>query len=135
MRLTLKPLAGPRWKIRVLQLLPMASQLLGLTLDPWKVPAGPGAHRTNVANGIWPGLLCLAPVQQWGYKKPRHHLIAVSSKKETFSLQIPAEDTFLLAVWPGREQEERKREAGEFSPSWGYRAAWVVTTGLGLALW
>lgn len=77
-----------------------------------------GAHRTNVANEIWPGLLCLAPVQQWGYKKPRHHLIAVSSKKETFSLYIPAEDKFLLAMWPGREQEE-KGEYREFSPSWG----------------
>lgn len=40
-------------------------------------------------------------------------------KKETFSLHISAEDKFLLSVWPGREQEEDKRESGKFSPSWG----------------
>lgn len=122
-----------------MQLLPLAlsmsSQMLGLTLDPWKVPTGPGAHRTNVANGTWPGLLCLAPVQQWGYKKPRHHLIAVSSKKETFSQPIPAEDKFLLAVWPGREQEERKRKLGSSPHLGGHRAAWFVIIGLGLAPW
>ena len=99
---------------------PTSSQLLGLKLDPQKVPTRPGAQKTNVANGIWPGLLCLAPVQQWGYKKPRHHLIAVSSKKETFSLHIPAEDKSLLAAWLGREQEEQRRESGEFSPSGGW---------------
>lgn len=104
-------------------------------LDPRKVPIGPGAQRTNVANGIWPGLLCLAPVQQWGYKKPRHHLIAASSKKETLSLHIPAKDKFLLAVWPGREQEEQRREPVEFSPSWGQRAAQSITAALGLAPW
>lgn len=114
----------------------MSSQLLGLTLDHWEVPTGLGVHRTNVANGIWLVLLCLAPVQQWGYKKPRHHLIAVSSKKETFSLHIPAEDKFLLAVWPGREQEERGRKNLGSSPHLGgQRAACVIVIAMGLAPW
>ena len=56
----------------------------------------------------WSGLVS-GTHSEWGYKKPRHHLIAVSSKKETFSLYIHAEDKFLPAAQPGREQEERRK--------------------------
>ena len=102
------------------------SQVLGLRLDPQKVP---GAQRTNVANRIWPGLVS-GTHSEWGYKKPRHHLIAVSSKKESFSLYIPAEDKLLPAAQPRREQEERRKGSPQLGGEGRCQGA-----ALGLAPW